>query len=401
MRWVGLIVVVDSMLLVPGTAWAGIYPLLEPEVLVRPGLPFKQFQTSFRELTSIMNPGSSFHQAYRERVDQLRVRERDGGLTTDERLELAARLIRLREGDQAAAVLRPLTDSPEPDALALADLAAAYQLGGFWERARDAQEKALKAWPRLFPGRPVADVHWARRAEEMALKLYTMHWEEARRPTPGAGDSLSDLTEALFPGVRFVGDSGTYEPGQIAAARQARLPADAVAVVEQLLLWLPLDADQRLYWLLAELLNAQGDITDGVKVVNELVDDRRFNSQELLRHRQVLNQVREVAQMTRTGQVAFLLTPRTTAVPGALSEAVWIGIMEELRRRQDPLGGLARPTAVTPERSDAPATTDLWPERRRLVLVGGLTVVVVVLLAYLQGYLAGRKRAWRAPAGGA
>src|SRR5207244_12073881 len=74
-------------------------------------------------------------------------------------------------------------------------------------------------------------------------------WEGVKPPTP----------------LRFVGDREKYEAGSIARAEKAKLPPDAVEIVEQLLIWLP--HDDRLFWLLGELLNARGEyVTAGQEV---------------------------------------------------------------------------------------------------------------------------------------
>ena len=52
--------------------------------------------------------------------------------------------------------------------------------------------------------------------------------------------------------VRFANDGGIYQPGALATAERAKLPPDAIAIVQQLLLWYP--TDSRLYWLLGETL---------------------------------------------------------------------------------------------------------------------------------------------------
>jgi hypothetical protein len=67
-----------------------------------------------------------------------------------------------------------------------------------------------------------------------------------------------------FEPLRFVGDSGKFEVGKIAAAEKAKLPPNAILIVQQLLIWMP--DDQRLFWLLGELLNADGNI-EGAKTV--------------------------------------------------------------------------------------------------------------------------------------
>jgi hypothetical protein len=387
-RLIAPVIALGGSLLTAGVSSAGVYPLLAPDVVVRPGLPFAEFQTSFRELASIAKtdmPIMPLRQQYLQRVEELRTREAAGLLSADERLELGARLLRLGELDRAAAVLHPLTERDDADPFALADLASVFQGGGFWERARDAQERALKLWPRVRAGWTSAELSWRRRAEEYALKFMALHVEEARRPTPERAQDVNSLIEAFFPGVRLVGESGTFEAGELAAARRTRLPADAVRLVEQLLLGMPVEADLRLYWLLADLLNAEGDAMSASRIVEELVYDRRFNAPALLQQRQILNQAKALDPIIRDGWLAYVLAPRPAPTP--LSEASWAAIMKELRRRQEPLAG-----TVLVENSQPPAVNSVWPERRRLLLVGGIVAALVVLLAYLQGYLAGRRR---------
>jgi hypothetical protein len=77
----------------------------------------------------------------------------------------------------------------------------------------------------------------------------------------------------------------------LAAAEQAKLPKDAVLLVEQLLVWMP--DDVRLYWLLGELYNARGDTGFALEIFSEIVNKGgRFPA--LREHRRVLqSQVRQ------------------------------------------------------------------------------------------------------------
>jgi len=68
--------------------------------------------------------------------------------------------------------------------------------------------------------------------------------------------------------VAFTGPSGEYEAGNIAADQKEQLPADAVATVQQLLIWLP--DDLRLYWLLGELYNAKGEYLTAGEIFAEV-----------------------------------------------------------------------------------------------------------------------------------
>jgi tetratricopeptide (TPR) repeat protein len=84
--------------------------------------------------------------------------------------------------------------------------------------------------------------------------------------------------------VRFVNEAGEYEPGALAAAEKAKLPPDAIAIVQQLLLWFPTDA--RLYWLLGELYAADGELESAQKILDECAWSRQYgNRKHLMEHR--------------------------------------------------------------------------------------------------------------------
>jgi hypothetical protein len=80
--------------------------------------------------------------------------------------------------------------------------------------------------------------------------------------------------------VRFVNDSGVYEPGTLASAESAKLPPDAIAVVQQLLLWFPNEV--RLYWLLAELYAAGNDLASAETIFDECVGPLAQGNRKLL-----------------------------------------------------------------------------------------------------------------------
>ena len=99
------------------------------------------------------------------------------------------------------------------------------------------------------------------RAEGYFLKLLLSRRQPTKHP-------LGDDVDALFgePGkpLRFVGESGKYEAGKLAAAEAAKLPKDSLEIVEQLVLWLP--QDMRLNWLLGELFNSEGDVEAALEI---------------------------------------------------------------------------------------------------------------------------------------
>jgi hypothetical protein len=134
--------------------------------------------------------------------------------------------------------------------------------------------------------------------------------------------------DELFP-VKFVGPGGQFEPGTIADAERAKLPADATAVVQQLLLWTP--ADTRLYWLLGELYNAKGDLAAADSIFEQCVWSRRYDNPALREHRRL--------------------------------------VKEALAAQAPP---------------PSPPAEDWKPTSRQLVLVGGVSGAVLLTLAYFQ-----------------
>ena len=222
-------------------------------------------------------------------------------LTVEERLSLCAYLIRVpkmdrdgRRPDYRAAIniLSPAQRDPRErdNFLIYANLATAEFLDGQYQRARDYLADALRMWPadwsRLKPERRdwLVKMGWneeqyklRRRAETYFLKYIRLRAREPRAASGSAillGENIVPLFEGGDPPapVRFVGESGKYEAGKIAAAEQKKLPPDAVAIVEQLLIWLPYD--DRLYWLLGELLNARGEYRSAGEQVFASIGDK-------------------------------------------------------------------------------------------------------------------------------
>ena len=127
--------------------------------------------------------------------------------------------------------------------------------------------------------------------------------------------------------VRFIGESGKYEADKLATTEQKKLPPNALAIVQQLLLWLP--DDPRLYWLLGELLNAEGKGKEALDVLSRCADARNFRPEALMEHRRILKK--------------------------------------------------AYPDPLPP-----PADTSWLPDTRKLLMVGGAACFVIVLLGYFQ-----------------
>src|SRR5262249_42638887 len=100
-------------------------------------------------------------------------------------------------------------------------------------------------------------------------------------------DTIDDLFGDAKSPVKFIGASGKFEPGKIAVAEKAKHPKNAVEIVEQLLVWMP--EDLLLYWLLGEILNAEGDIAGAQMIFEELVGEHKVRASDLRERRRVLN----------------------------------------------------------------------------------------------------------------
>jgi hypothetical protein len=207
--------------------------------------------------------------------------------SADELADLGALYLRLGETEKAVTLLRSAQRSFPNHFRLAANLGTAWQLEGDLEQAASCLEEAV----RLAPGKNL-------QAETYHLKLV--------RGRLGQRLGLDDLF-----GIRFVTDDGDYEPGRLAATEKKKLPTKAVAVTQQLALWLP--ADGRLLWQLAELANAHGDIANAAAMMDGCVTQFGLGDPELRRHRQVLRAAADklpkialaLHETKHTGSLAF------------------------------------------------------------------------------------------------
>ncbi|HEX4612218.1 MAG TPA: hypothetical protein VH092_28750 [Urbifossiella sp.] len=181
-------------------------------------------------------------------------------LAADESADLGAALIRLGRPADAVAVLRPAGRRFPDHFRTAANLGTAWHLTGDLDPAAAALADAVRLAPDKF-----------RRGEEYHLKLVRLRAAEGRAALrPMAPDDLF--------GVRYGG-----EPGTLAPAELAKLPADDVAVVQHLALSLP--ADGRLLWQLGELANARGDVRTAAAVLDGCVTEFNMSAPDLRAHR--------------------------------------------------------------------------------------------------------------------
>jgi tetratricopeptide (TPR) repeat protein len=206
------------------------------------------------------NPARARYQAAADSLEQSR---RKGKLSADQLADLGALYIRLGDIAKALDVLR-IAEREHPDHFRIAaNLGTAWQLQGDLGQAAAALKQAV----RLAPGK------W-QKAEEYQLKLVRL-----RQLRPANNQSLDNLF-----GVGYLSDRGRYEPGKLAAAERGKLPSEAVALTQQLALWLP--ADGRLLWQLAELANAHGDVKTAAAIMDGCVNEFGLYAPELRQHRQ-------------------------------------------------------------------------------------------------------------------
>jgi tetratricopeptide (TPR) repeat protein len=327
--------------------FAGVYnpaePLIGPAASsegIKP-LPFSQFRSQLNELLQIgiEKPSSAIRDHYIKRRQELAGR-RD--LNIDEQVQLSAYLIRLRQYDDAVSLLTPIAAVERRNFMVFANLATAQQLLGRLDRARDYLDRAADIWPAELPGLSKAQLDWYRRAERCQRNLVMSRMRETVQP-PGSNKAvaLDDVFRPKDGPVQFVGESGRYEPGKLAARERAKLPADAVAIVQQLLLRMP--EDTRLYWLLGELYNADGDLDSASKAFEDCVWSRRFDAPELRQHIQLVQEAR----------------PKSEAL--ALED-----------------------TTNTPTPAATPTNPGWLPDTRKLIIVGLFVGGVIVLLGYFQ-----------------
>jgi hypothetical protein len=224
-------------------------------------------------------PASPLRERYLQEVQRLEKAAALGKLTADELADLGALYIRLGQAGKAVELLRTAQREHPQHFRILANLGTAWQLENDLNQSAACLEEAV----RLAPGK-------FQKAEEAHLKLVRL-----RARQPAGFTELDDLF-----GLRYLGPSGQYEAGKLAVEEQKKLPADAVAIAQQLALWLP--ADARLLWQLAELANAHGDVRTAAAIMDGCVTEFGLASAELRRRRQLLRAAAdELARLDPSG----------------------------------------------------------------------------------------------------
>ena len=251
---IGLILV----LVMPAIADAGLYFSGEkPAELPSRWRGFLIDHRALRLIGVPPAPGSPIHllrEEYTDAAAKLDAIAKKRALTADESADLGALQVRLGRPAKAVEVLRK-AQRDHPDSFKIAaNLGTAWQLQGDLNEAGRALQEAV----RLAPAR------W-KQFEEAQLKLVRLRRSEAKNTS--TLDNLFGVTFATNP-----------DP-----APRKRLPANDVAIVQQLALWLP--GDGRLLWLLGELANAHGDVRTAASILDGVVTEYALTVPAVRDHR--------------------------------------------------------------------------------------------------------------------
>jgi hypothetical protein len=376
--------------------------------------PFNQFHQDLADYRAGAVAGPN-HERYLRRVKELEAKESRGALGLDDGINLGAYYIRLGKYPEAVRVLEAKARASNHFML-WANLATAHELAGDQaDRAQGYRELALKSWPAAYPGWDSGQLSFYRKAEQYHQTLLQERKKEARLQPRRNAIQLDNL----FPRVQFVGASPgerDYQAGSIAPALWAEIPTDATNVVMQLLLWMPFD--DRLHWLLGELLNAGGDVTGAAammkEVVNKAQDPAKWDAgapPELRKHYEVVKAV--AAAREGYAQVLFndpylpvklvaALTPRGGGLGAGdlIREASWPAFVirtgeqaqqaQQARRVADAArGGGGEPAPGAPAAPPAPAS---WEPNWRQLGVGFGAGALVALLLGMQVRQMGRPK---------
>ncbi|MFO0803938.1 MAG: hypothetical protein U0791_12560 [Gemmataceae bacterium] len=281
---------------------ANIVPV-KPDGAAEP-LAFDEFQTRFVALANIANPKPTERgepNRDRERVLDRVKAFRKGG-SADELAAHGADLLRVSGGDpvyldKAIDLLMPHTRDRNPNYFLLMTLVHVHLARGDVRQAAMLHDDVYSLFelklPATVKGWSPQQRNWIEAVDRDWLGHYLqIRLAEKELPLPPDRDEPTPLFPLPVKGqsaspLRFVNEAGEYEPGNLAPAERAKLPPDAIAIVQQLLLWFP--SDTRLYWLLAELYAADGRLTEADTIFYQCTWGRQFGNRRLLmEHKGVL-----------------------------------------------------------------------------------------------------------------
>lgn len=198
--------------------------------------------------------------------------------------------------DEALNLLLPLaSDRRQGDFFVLSHLAKVHQDRQEYESAYRKADASLNdvSFPKAFPGYRLDQLDWLRRVEsKFNMPLLRSRWQEGEQKKSGVQENPDSLFPIRLAGkmwhpVHYSPKDGDYQVGSLAPSEAEKLPPDAVAVLQQLILWNP--KDPRLLWQLAELYNAKGDTRAALELMDECVNyPRNYSNRTLMEHRAAL-----------------------------------------------------------------------------------------------------------------
>ncbi len=260
MRWLAILVLGFA----PSIGEAGLY--YSGEVYHPLPSQWRGFLLDHRALRMIGQParGSGAATLLREQYnDAASTLHNHSKRTPVQSADLGALYLRLGQVDQAIEVLRAAQRNHPDHFRVTANLGTAWQLKGDLSQAR----RMLQAAVQLAPAK------WAP-AERLHLRLVS----HRLRQTQGGLDDLFN--------IHFDGNPATAK----------KLPKDAIALTQQLALWLP--ADGALLWQLGELAYVTGEVRSAAAMLDGCVTEFGMSDRELRQHRQ---QYRSVADQQQDG----------------------------------------------------------------------------------------------------
>jgi hypothetical protein len=264
------------VVLIGGPANAGLY--YSDERIAELPSQWTGFLIDLRSLRIMASPvASAGRSRYQDAARALESRR--ASLTASEVADLGATYIRLGEVPRALGLLREGQWRFPADFHIAANLGTAWQMAGDFGQAAAALERAVRLAPSALQP-----------AEKLQLKLVRLRQSEM----PG-----TQKLDPLF-GVTFETDTGAYLPGRLSATARKAIPAEAIALVQQLALWLP--GDGRLLWQLAELAAAQGDLAIAAGIMDGCVNEFGLKDPELRSRRQ---RMREAADKLATQSAGY------------------------------------------------------------------------------------------------
>jgi hypothetical protein len=253
-------------------------------------LPFDEFSRRRAVLMNMMdpnrplvNPNNPSEKTERGKVaERIEKAKHNPARTPEQSVALAVDLLRFGNAAEAPAALKGQRKGFLPN-VTLAHVAAAQ---GEWGQAFEYLDIANEERPpAAVPGITSAQLAWQMKLNRGALlKLVQSRWKEARakdeRRREGKPAELPPDDE--LPDPIFSVDFTKTEGAALAPDEKAKLPSDALATVQQLLLWFP--GDPRLYWLLAEVYAATGEFATAQRIMDSCVESFKYSNRKVLMH---------------------------------------------------------------------------------------------------------------------